>query len=219
MSDDWATLLHDLRTPLATVAVYTQLLLRDATNCEHPAPGLHQRLRTIQEAASRIERLVDQLEGKPGASSPTTLDLVQLTQRVAASAPRVEVMSDMQELRGEWDLTGLERVLSNLIENAQKYSPPDQPVIVTLSSTRRWAVIRVVDRGIGIPPADVSRVFEHGFRATNARVRANGLGLGLAAVKNIIYAHGGTISIDSREAVGTTVTVRLPIQQPEELLV
>jgi signal transduction histidine kinase len=218
VSDDWTTLLHDLRTPLATVAVYTQLLLRDTTRSEHPAPGFAERLRTIQDAALRIERLVDQFQGTSARSS-TPVDLVELTQRIAASTPRVKVVSDMQALQGEWDLTGLERVLSNLLENAQKYSPADQPVTVTLSSTRRSAVIRVVDRGIGIPPADVPHVFGRGFRAANARGRANGLGLGLASVKKIVRAHGGTIRIDSREAVGTTVTVRLPLQQQEELSV
>jgi signal transduction histidine kinase len=217
MSDDWAMLLHDLRTPLATVSVYTRLALRDVSNSEHPGPGLQQRLRTIQEAALRIEHLVDQLDDTPGAPANAGVDLVELTQRIAASAPRVKVMSEMHELQGDWDQTGLERVLTNLMENAQKYSPQDEPVIVTLRSTRRWAVVRVVDKGIGIPAADLLHVFERGFRASNAPRRAHGHGLGLAAVKRIVRAQGGSIGVESREGFGTTVTVRLPLQQPQEL--
>jgi signal transduction histidine kinase len=218
MPDDLAMLLHDLRSPLATVAVYTQLLLRDASTYEHPAPGLDEKLRTIQEATLRIEHLVDRLAGKPRASSQTTIDLVELTKRVAASVPHVTVFSEMHEIPGNWDMTGLERVLSNLIENARKYSAPDQPVLVTLRSTRRWAIVRVADRGIGIPAADLARVLERGFRAANTN-NQHGLGLGLAAVKNIVRAHGGAISVESREGVGTTVTVRLPLQlnKPEEM--
>ena len=216
MSDDWAMLVHDLRTPLATVSAYTQLLLRDASNCQLVAPGLDQKLRTIQEATSRMERLVDRLADKPAESSRSTVDLVQLAQRLTSGAPRLTVLSDTRRLQGAWDLTGLERVLGNLIENAQKYSAPDQPVLVMLRSTRRWAIVRVVDRGIGIPAAELCHVFERGFRATNA-AEYHGLGLGLAAVKTIVHAQGGTVYVDSREGVGTTITVRLPLQQSEEL--
>jgi signal transduction histidine kinase len=215
--DDWAMLLHDLRSPLATVAVYTQLMLRDASTSDHAPTALDQRLRTIQDATSHMERLVDLLAGNPKVSSHAPVDLVQVTRRIAASAPRVKVMSDMRELRGHWDLTGLERVLTNLIDNAQKYSRPDQSVIVTLRGSRRWAILRVVDRGIGIPAPELSHVFERGFRASNAGGRADGLGLGLAAVSGIVRMNGGSISVDSREGVGTVVTVRLPLQQVEEL--
>jgi signal transduction histidine kinase len=217
IADEWSMLIHDLRTPLATVNTYTQLLLRQVSNREQPAAELDARLRIIQENVLRIERLVDQLAGKPAESPQTPVDLVDLTLRIAASSQRVHVMFDTRELAGVWDATGLERVLTNLIDNAEKYSPPDQPVLVTLRRSRRWASIRVVDHGVGIPAQDLAHVFDRGFRASNATGRADGFGLGLAAVKRIVRMHGGTVRIDSREGVGTTVSVRLPIHQAEEL--
>jgi signal transduction histidine kinase len=217
LADEWSMLIHDLRTPLATVNTYTQLLLRQASKGEQPAAELDARLRIIQEATLRIERLVDQLAGRSAASPQSPVDLVDLTRRLAASSRRVKVMSDTPEIEGAWDATGLERVLSNLIDNAQKYSPADQPVLVTLRSTRRWAIIRVVDHGVGIPAEDLPHVFGRGFRASNAAGSADGSGLGLAAVKRIVRMQGGTVRIDSREGVGTAVIVRLPIQQLEEL--
>jgi len=216
VSDDWSMLIHDLRAPLATVSTYTQLLQRQASNCERPAPELEARLRIIQDAASRIEHLVDQLAERSDPSPQTPVDLVDLTVRIAASSRRVKVISDLSELQGAWDATGLERLLANLIDNAQKYSRADRPVLVALRRTRQWAIIRVIDYGVGIPALDLSHVFERGYRASNATGRADGSGLGLAAVKRIVRLHGGTVRIDSQEGVGTTVTLRLPIQRQEE---
>jgi two-component system sensor histidine kinase MprB len=217
VADEWSMLIHDLRTPLATVSTYTQLLLRQASNQDQPSAEFDARLRVIQEATLRIEHLVDRLAGRSAASPQTRVDLVDLTLRIAASSRRVKVVFDTREIQGAWDATGLERVLANLIDNAQKYSPADQPVLVTLRRTRHWAIIRVVDHGVGIPTPDLAHVFDRGFRASNAAGRADGSGLGLAAVKRIVRMQGGTVRIDSREGVGTAVIVRLPIQQPEEL--
>jgi two-component system phosphate regulon sensor histidine kinase PhoR len=226
-SDHWTMLIHDLRNPLATVHGYTQLLLRHDAERSSEVPGLGESLRHIQDAAARIERLVDQLAttphltgNQPRALPRSLTDLVQLARRMAAQSQpaagksdRVTVLPAVSELIGCWDATSLERLLGNLLDNALKYSPANGPVVVTLRSAGGWAVMSVADQGIGIPPADLPKVFDRGYRAATAVSKAPGRGIGLAAVQSIVHAHGGTISIDSEEGVGTTVTVRLPLAE------
>jgi signal transduction histidine kinase len=224
MNDRTEILVHDLRNPLATVHRYTELLLRQADRCQGQVPGLSQSLRHIQDAAWRLERLVDQLSGVPTAPGAGRLNLVELAHRIAAQSEpqagfprRVVVLSDMSQPVGDWDTTALERLLGNLLDNALKYSPADRTVVVTLRREGAWAILAVADRGIGIPSVDLSNVFEPGYRARNAADVAPGTGIGLAGVRDIVQAHGGRIAIDSEEGVGTTVTVRLPLPELEEL--
>jgi two-component system OmpR family sensor kinase len=219
-SDHWTMLIHDLRNPLATVHGYTQLLLRHDAERNSEMPDLGESLRHIQDAAARMERLVDQLATTPRALPWSLTDLVQLARRMAAQSQpaaggpdRVMVLSTVRELIGFWDTTSLERMLGNLLDNALKYSPADRPVVVTLRCAGKWAVLSVADQGIGIAPADLPRVFERGYRAATVVGQAPGQGIGLAAVQNIIRAHDGTISVDSQDGIGTTVTVRLPLAQ------
>jgi signal transduction histidine kinase len=209
--EEWQTLIHDLRSPLATVSTYAQLLRRRA------GQDLNESLGHIQEAAARLDRLVDQLAAAPDASRRSRsrmLDLVPLVRELAAqSAPatasRIGVLTKTPELIGTWDVTAVERVLGNLIENAVKYSPAQQPIVISLAQCGNWAEIRVSDAGIGIPPEDLPRVFERGHRATNVGA-ARGDGLGLATVRLLVTLMAGQVELDSTLGVGTTVVVRLP---------
>jgi signal transduction histidine kinase len=225
MNDQLAMLMHDLRSPLATVHRYTQLLLRQAEGRQGEVPGLSQSLRHIQDAAWRLERLVDQLAGTPTVPCAGKVNLVELAHRIAAQSEpqagfptRVMVLSDgVSELVGNWDTTALERLLGNLLDNALKYSAADLPVVVMLRREGTWAILAVADRGIGIPSVDLSNVFEPGYRARNAADLAPGRGIGLSGVRDIVQAHRSFISVDSQEGVGTTVTVRLPLPELKEL--
>ena len=114
-------------------------------------------------------------------------------------------------IHGDEDL--LVTALRNLLENAVAYSPEKTRVLV---STRRAgpdaAEISVADQGIGIPERDLERIFERFYRVDPARSRATGgTGLGLAIVKHVIAAHGGTITVWSKEGAGSTFTIRLPL--------
>jgi signal transduction histidine kinase len=107
----------------------------------------------------------------------------------------------------------LGQLLDNLLENACKYSEPGTPIIVCASHEReRGAVaLSVEDRGCGIPPEDLPRVFEPFYRAESARrLGRSGVGLGLAVARRIVAAHGGTISLDSEPGRGCRFVVRLP---------
>jgi signal transduction histidine kinase len=101
--------------------------------------------------------------------------------------------------------------VANLVSNAIKYSPNGGEVRVRLGCEDRCAVLSVQDQGVGIPAADLPRVFEQFHRAANVAGRFKGTGLGLAGARHIVEQHGGSISLESREGVGTTVTVRLPL--------
>jgi chemotaxis family two-component system sensor kinase Cph1 len=105
----------------------------------------------------------------------------------------------------------LRQIVSNLVSNAIKYSPPESRVEIELDCDTEQAILRVCDHGIGIPESEQAQLFEPFHRASNVGVIA-GTGLGLAIVKRAAEAHGGTVTFTSQEAVGTTFTVRLPLR-------
>jgi signal transduction histidine kinase len=154
--------------------------------------------------------------------APTEVDLVDLA-RQALDARRDQVSLELRlectetELRGQWDANRLRRVLDNLVDNAIKYSPDGGPIAVRVrgdkSGGRRWAVVKVQDRGVGIPAADLPQIFDRFHRAPNVAQRASGVGLGLWGSRQIVEQHGGSLSVTSQEGVGSTVTVRLPLME------
>jgi signal transduction histidine kinase len=114
---------------------------------------------------------------------------------------------------GFWDAELLERMLASLLANAVKYSPRGSSVEVHLErqvdDKGRWAVMDVADEGIGIPSGDVPFVFEPYYRGRNVGT-VPGSGLGLASVWQLVEKCAGQLHVESREGIGTTVTVRLP---------
>ncbi len=95
--------------------------------------------------------------------------------------------------------------------NALQYSRPDRAVVIELDRAGEDALINVVDRGMGIPAADLPRIFEPFFRARNAERVAPGLGLGLTTARLLVERYCGSLDVDSVEGVGTTLRVRLPL--------
>jgi signal transduction histidine kinase len=221
-------LLHDVRTPLATISGYAQLLRRRAGGNEFREAELAVGLRQIEEAAKRVEHLLLELADLVKPNRPisslirrTPVDLVALARRVATEGhaigvgrQRTEFQSAVSELIGWWDERYLEHLIVNLVHNALKYSAHDRSVVVTVQREGDWAVLKVADQGVGIPPAEQVRVFERGYRASNVVGRSPGTGVGLSGAAWIAVEHGGCISINSQLGVGTTVTVRLPMGAP-----
>jgi signal transduction histidine kinase len=109
----------------------------------------------------------------------------------------------------------LDRVLDNLLSNAIKFSPNGGGITVAVAHEDvvggPWAVVAVRDQGLGIPAADLPRVFERFRRARNVEGRIGGTGIGLASVRQIVEQHGGAITVESVEGAGSTFTVRLPL--------
>jgi signal transduction histidine kinase len=109
------------------------------------------------------------------------------------------------------DMTAVRRVLTNLVDNALKYSPPGAPVTVVMRELETEAQIEVSDRGKGIPPEHLETIFERFRQAEPAFTRsAGGVGLGLFIVKKLVDAHGGSIDVESETRVGTRFRVHLP---------
>jgi signal transduction histidine kinase len=220
-----AVVSHDLRNPLAAVSGNIQLMRRRMARGEVPtAEQLVERLDMIQRGVSALSRQVDELHDASLLQAGRQLDLrLQRTDLVAlvrdyvrglqntSDSHRFHFHANVGELSGNWDSARLERVLSNLISNAIKYSPAGGEIEIHIGSEDNWAVLSVADEGLGIPAGELPHVFERFRRASNVVDRIAGSGLGLAGSRDIIEQHGGTISVQSQEGEGSTFTVRLPL--------
>jgi PAS domain S-box-containing protein len=222
-----ATLSHDLKNPLASISATTQLLQRGLGSATFDAATASTGLERIRRATARMDRLLGMLldaarleRGQDLELVQRPTDLVALIRRVAADQPpqeqqRIRIEARAPELTGEWDPARLEQVVDNLLRNALKYSPRGGLVTVSLGDEEhgaaRWAVLRVHDRGVGIPAADLPHIFERFRRGGNVIGQIEGTGLGLAGAAHIVRQHGGTIAAESEEGSGATFTVRLPL--------
>lgn len=218
---------HDLKTPLTGVQGLAQLARRRLGRLPLPetAPIL-EHLNGIDAGTRRMARLIDELVDITRLQVGGLLelhvwptDLVALAHAVVAqqqgtTGHHLVVDAAQPELVVAVDADRIERVLSNLIGNAVKYSPGGGEITVRVTqedaADDRWAVLVVRDTGLGIPAADLPHVFERYYRAVNVRGRAPGTGIGLASVRQIVEQHGGDVTVQSQEGVGTTVTVRIP---------
>jgi signal transduction histidine kinase len=126
-------------------------------------------------------------------------------------ARRVDADLDPDLPAVEGDAVLLRRALDNLLDNAQKYSPPQSPIRIRAGRREGGVTVSVIDSGEGIPAEDLARLFTPFFRGDKSRTRATGgVGLGLCLARRIVEAHGGTLTADSTPSVGTTMTVQLP---------
>jgi two-component system sensor histidine kinase KdpD len=212
---------HELRTPLTALQGFSELL---ATR--RFAPSEVARVAAIMTAETerlgrivadfldlaRLERgLAPPLRRVPLDVGPVVAEAVDVLQRARATH-RLEVSCAEGLPKIEADPDALDRVVKNLVSNAVKYSPPGTRVEVTVRARAAPAgvEIAVADEGPGIPDADRARVFEPYYRtAAGARV-AGGAGLGLAVVKSLVEAHGGTIGAENVAPHGTRMTLILP---------
>jgi signal transduction histidine kinase len=220
---------HDLKMPITAIKMTSQLLTHRLASSDRPEIRMVvSELERIDAALTRMSALVDELValtgGRPTARlTRSALDLVALVERVVTEAQsslatnRISLQADPAALLGTWDAAQLERVFANLLDNALKYSGGESPVQMTVSieaaHDRLWAVVRIQDDGLGIPAADLSRVFEPFQRAGNVLGRLPGTGVGLASVRDIVEQHGGSVHVISQETHGSTFTVRLPLQK------
>src|SRR5919202_295742 len=192
---------HELRTPLTVVLGYLQSLLRRGTNFND-----YQReaLLTAASEAERTVRLLQDLLDLARADSGYMhfhLELVVLNDLVAEVAGMAEKFSNRlitvtatADVEAMVDRDRLKQVLINLIDNAVKYSAPEQPIVLRLERVDRQAIIQVCDRGIGIGLQDQSRIFDRFYRVDEARSSATGgHGLGLDIVKTLVEGMGGSI--------------------------
>jgi two-component system, OmpR family, sensor kinase len=209
---------HELRTPLAALALQAQLAEREA------APEARERaLADLREGLARATRVVEQLlalaREEPGVtSSPFVLvDVAPLARDAVASLSPLAAAKSIDlgianadgDVRIQGDPDALQTLLANLIDNAIRYTPPGGRVDVAVERHGDAALIAVRDSGPGIPTAERERVFERFARG--AASNATGSGLGLAIVKRIVERHGGTVELgEGLNGTGVGVGVRLP---------
>jgi signal transduction histidine kinase len=224
---------HDLRNPVTMIKGFAQFLQRTVrrlktSNAEEASQQLLDGLSRIDSAATRMTTLINELLdlaslqiGKPLELDKKDTDLVALTHQVVAGYQQTTEQHDFRiqvytpELSGHWDTARLERVITNLVSNAIKYSPNGGEITLALEredeGAASWAVLKVYDQGIGIPAKDLPFIFDRFHRGSNVAGRIQGTGLGLASVRHIVEHHGGVIEATSQEGVGSTFVLRLPL--------
>jgi signal transduction histidine kinase len=221
-----AVVAHELRTPLQTLEHFFAIVKQRIERAEVPSPELVDRATAqLRRFAKLIAELAD--TSRLGLGHALDVRLQQMDLRsvvesvVAAHRETVErrdaqraggVHSLVLEVHGDrfavlGDAARLDQVVFNLVENALKFSPAGGEVRVVLDHDAGWHRISITDRGIGIPAAELPRIGERFFRASNAAQA--GTGMGLAIIQEIVQAHGGRLDIVSTFGEGTTVMVRL----------
>ncbi len=221
------TLSHDLKNPLTSVKGNAQFLRRRAMKSGLDVTPIVDRIETSAvQAVELIDELLDLTRlqmGRPVELVRSRSNIAQLVQDLAEQQAstsrfhRIRVESEDKDLVGHVDEMRVSRVLSNLLNNAIKYSPDNSEIVIEVSQSKEdpgCAEIRVIDHGIGIPESDLPRLFERFRRGSNVEGQIRGSGLGLASSKQIVEQHGGEILVESTEGQGSTFTVLLPLQPP-----
>lgn len=219
-----ANVSHELRTPLTTIKSYTETLIEGAIDDPEISKSF---LGIIDMEADRMTRLVkdllqlSRLDHQQEKLVKKNCDLIKLIQN---AVKKVELTANgkKQHLNCLFDGKGkiliiadkdrIEQVLLNVLSNAIKYTQDGGRIDIDAIAADRKVTVTVADNGMGIPKAELSRVFERFFRVDKARSRAmGGTGLGLAISKQIVEEHDGVIRLESREGSGTTVFITLPL--------
>ncbi len=216
---------HEFRTPLSTVLASAQLLLLFAN--EWPKDQIHKSIYRIELAAQRMRKLLDDIltinradTGNIGLSH-ISIPISQFCQKIIADIqsnrdrkPQITLSITSPLTTVYLDRQLLNIILNNLLNNAIKYSTPEQNINLEITETTTEIIFKVIDTGIGIPPSDIPHLFEAFYRGANVE-SIPGSGLGLTVVKNCVDLHGGTIEVTSQLGVGTTVTVIFPSETRE----
>lgn len=211
---------HEFRTPLAAILSSVELL--DTYGASFPADERRELLGQIKTAVARMNGMVEQVlltsrlelgKFKFQAAPLVVPDwLVQVMAELEHSNPqaaRVSLTCDGLDAPRTADQQLLRHIVMNLLGNALKYSDPDTPVRFAVSGVGGQMHLRISDQGIGIPEADLPRLFGSFHRGTNVG-NISGTGIGLHIVKECVDLHQGEIEVSSRPGLGTTFTVRLP---------
>jgi signal transduction histidine kinase len=221
-----ANVAHELRTPLARIRVALEIA------SENDAEVLRSSLGEIAVDLAELEALIDdvltatrfELGARKSSQAEFSLHLEEISPRTIgeraverfrarhARRPfRFECASELPMI--QVDPVLFRRVLDNLLENADKYSPEvDQAIDLRVSGSGAGVTFEVADQGSGVPEQDLVRVFSPFFRGERSRSRdTGGVGLGLTLAKRIVEAHGGTITLTSRHGAGTVVRASVPV--------
>ena len=222
-----ANVSHELKTPVAALGLLAETLAGE------DEPGVVQRLAgRLQEEAFRVARIIEDLLdlSRLDAEDTTKHEPVRVHTVVGQAIEHVRPAADLRSVQlrlgdvpRSWTVLGDRRqlvsALTNLLENAVKYSEVGSAVELTVGTDGHAIELAIADHGIGIPSRDLDRIFERFYRVDRGRGRdTGGTGLGLSIVRHVASNHGGEIRVESVEGEGSTFTLRLPAHGPVGLV-
>lgn len=216
-------LLHDLKSPLSVVRVYADLIAESARRGEPPRP---EHLTNLGNEIGLMEALAGVVRPAPVAPPPRSrprTDLLKLLESLAESYGAahgerllVEFVADEEEIVVAADPVAIQRALRNVLDNAVKYTPSGGQVRIRANVAAQHAFVVISDTGIGMTREEQKHAFEYAYRGEAARASgAEGRGLGLALVRELLEAQGGKISLLSEPGRGLEVTIMFPLHRPE----
>lgn len=216
---------HELKTPLTSMLLQTQTALYNIRNVSLAHFSIENLLKMLESVENQTKRLSKMINDLLNVSLITTGNLQLVYEKVDLDAVASGVLeefserikregyemiySKQQSLVGQWDKIRIQQAISNVISNAIKYGKR-KPIELALRKENNMALITVTDHGIGVPKEQQDKIFGLFERAVSPN-EYKGLGVGLYITKQIVKAHGGSISVSSKIGKGTTFTIRLPI--------
>jgi signal transduction histidine kinase len=213
---------HELRTPLTAIRGQLEVALFTAEKPEQFRDAMVNALEDVEKLSSIVRALLllSQAESGQLALQKSRLDLGEVAADVV---DQFQIPADEKDVKltatlepgwmANLDRTQVERMISNLLSNALKYTPKGGKVHVSVcrDAEEGWIRLEVEDNGVGIPAENLPHIFDRFYRVPNAQTNyTQGLGLGLSFVAWIVSAHDGTIQVESKPAEGTRFIVRLP---------
>lgn len=213
---------HELRTPLTSIKAYTATILGDPNM---PDKTRREFLSIVDEESGRLKNLIDGLLEVSRIEAGTVkvvrepvdiaaiIDQVLPALRPIADKKNIHLESDLGDELGrlQADESKIRSMITNLLNNAIKFTPEQGRVSVSVRLQAQELVIRVSDTGIGIPKEDLPKIFDRFYRVYQPDKQMPGTGLGLAIVKEIVNMHAGRIGVESEPGRGTTFTIFLPL--------
>jgi signal transduction histidine kinase len=214
-----ASIAHELRTPLTYIKGYADVASRENISNDER----EQYLTIIKEETKHLSGLVKNLFDLASVDqnhfqvSKHRVNLhwflEKIVQKVSPAYHQKSILIELtgnQDIKVEIDTDRFEQVITNLLDNSLKYSDEHTKVDITFYADKQFVFIKIQDQGIGITQKDMPYIFDRLYRVEKSRSRSlGGTGLGLSIAKEIVEAHGGVISIESRMNVGTIISIRL----------
>ena len=219
---------HELKTPLTLIRLYGETLQRKENL---PDKEKQEAYKIITKESERLSHLISNVldfsriemgrkefnfkTGSLAKVNRDTLESYRYHLEKKGFTVTSDITSDLPEM--DFDEEAMSSVLVNLLSNAMKFSPDKKEVSIKLIRDSGNAVLKVEDKGIGIAPKDLSRIFERFFRCEDQVVsETRGSGLGLTLVKHIVEAHGGTINVESQPDKGSVFTIAFPVSRADK---
>jgi two-component system phosphate regulon sensor histidine kinase PhoR len=226
-----ANISHELRTPVASIQLLSETLLKGALGDKKVARDLIEKIGVQSDILSQLAQELMDLSLIESGQTPLKLARYPLYQIAQAQVERLLPQAERKNLTVELEIaddvkalvdeTMIGRVIGNLLHNAIKFTDTGHITILADPADIRadeagdaWITMRVADTGIGLPPQEIDRIFERFYKIDQARSRKkSGTGLGLSIAKHVIEAHGGRIWAESDGMTGTTFYFTLPVEE------